>query len=110
MNSPDRRQFLRGAGTLVALPAFASLRLSALSAAGPATTASGSPLRTAFVFFPNGAIPAAWWPTGEGTDFKWSRTLAPLEKHKDAVQILGGLDNVVADAGPDGGGDHARGN
>jgi hypothetical protein len=63
-----------------------------------------------FVFFPNGAIPAAWWPTGEGTEFKWSRTLTPLEKHKDAVQILGGLDNVVADGGPDGAGDHARGN
>jgi hypothetical protein len=75
-----------------------------------ASTASGAPLRTAFVYFPNGAIPSSWWPTGEGTEFKWSRTLSPLEKHKESVQILGGLDNVVADGGPDGGGDHARGN
>src|SRR5262245_7453626 len=115
MTKPDRRQFLRGAGALVALPAFASLRPSALFGAAPATgklatTASGAPLRAAFVFFPNGAIPAAWRPAGDGSDFKWSRTLAPLEKHKDSVQILGGLDNEVAEAGPDGAGDHARGN
>jgi hypothetical protein len=114
MTRPDRRQFLRGAGALVGLPAFASLRPPGLFAATPAgrlgTTASGAPLRTAFVFFPNGAIPAAWWPTGGGADFKLSRTLAPLENHKDAVQVLGGLDNVVADGGPDGAGDHARGN
>jgi hypothetical protein len=114
MTSPDRRRFLRGVGALVAVPAFASLQrvnLFAKEAAGKlASTASGAPLRTAFVYFPNGAIPSAWWPTGEGTDFKWSRTLAPLEKHREMVQILGGLDNVVAEAGPDGGGDHARGN
>jgi hypothetical protein len=115
MIRPDRRRFLRGVGALVALPAFASLRPSALFAAGPATgklatTASGAPLRTAFVFFPNGAIPAAWWPTGDGADFKWGRTLAPVEKHKGSLQVLRGLDNVVAEAGPDGAGDHARGN
>lgn len=111
MTSPDRRRFLRGVGTLVALPAFASLRSTARAATPAlATTAGGVPLRAAFMFFPNGAIPSAWWPTGEGTEFTWSRTLAPLEKHKSSVQVLGGLDNVVADGGPDGAGDHARGN
>src|SRR5690242_11013099 len=107
MTEFDRRRFLRGVGAAVALPAFASLRPAWLLAGEPAR---GAPLRTAFVFFPNGAIPSAWWPTGEGTAFQWSRTLAPLENHRDAVQILGGLDNVVADGGPDGAGDHARGN
>jgi hypothetical protein len=80
------------------------------SAAPLATTASGAPLRTAFLFFPNGAIPSAWWPTGEGKDFQWSRTLKPLEKHKDFVQVLGGLQHKSAEPGPDGAGDHARGN
>lgn len=108
MNPIDRRRFLRGVGAAVALPAFASLRVQA--AGKLATTATGAPLRTAFVYFPNGAIPAAWFPNGEGADFKWSRTLAPLEKHKASVQVLGGVDNVVADGGPDGAGDHARGN
>jgi hypothetical protein len=75
-----------------------------------AATTTGTPLRTAFLFFPNGAIPSAWWPTGEGTEFQWSRTLKPLEKHKDFVQVLGGLQHQSAEPGPDGAGDHARGN
>ncbi|HEY2251052.1 MAG TPA: DUF1552 domain-containing protein [Planctomycetaceae bacterium] len=112
----SRRNFLRGMGAAaIALPAFESLRpLSLLagetSAAGQlAVTASGAPLRSAFVFFPNGAIPSAWWPKTDGTDFEWSRTLQPLEAHKNFVQIMGGLDHRNAEAGPDGAGDHARG-
>ncbi|HVA46452.1 MAG TPA: DUF1552 domain-containing protein [Pirellulales bacterium] len=109
----NRRHFLRGVGAAIALPAFESLRpaklLAAESAAGLATTASGAPLRTAFVFFPNGAIPDAFWPEGDGADFQWSRTLQPLEPLKDFVQVLGGLDHKNAEAGPDGAGDHARG-
>jgi hypothetical protein len=67
-------------------------------------------LRAAFLFFPNGAIPAAWWPKGEGKDFEFSRTLKPLEAHRQHLQVLGGLDQKAAYGGPDGGGDHARGN
>ncbi|HEY7117425.1 MAG TPA: hypothetical protein VH475_12615 [Tepidisphaeraceae bacterium] len=57
-----RRRFLRGVGACVALPAFESLlRPSLAAAAAPAatsmgTTATGAPLRMAFVYFPNGAI------------------------------------------------------
>lgn len=112
--SLNRRAFLRGAGACVALPLFESLRIGKLLAASPAAplaqSATGAPVRTAFLFFPNGAIPSAWWPNGEGKDFSWSRTLKPLEKHKDQVQILGGLGHKTAEAGPDGPGDHARGN
>jgi len=114
-NSMSRRHFLRGLGACVALPLFESLRPARLfaaegAAAGTlATTATGVPLRTAFIFFPNGAIPSAWWPTGEGPDFKWSRTLQPLEKNKAFVQVLGGLNHKTAEPGPDGAGDHARG-
>ncbi|HEX7450281.1 MAG TPA: DUF1552 domain-containing protein [Pirellulales bacterium] len=109
----DRRHFLRGVGAAVALPAFESLRPVSVWAAEPAaklaTTASGAPLRTAFVFFPNGAIPGAWWPREEGSQFAWSRTLQPLEPFKNSVQVLGGLDHLNAEPGPDGAGDHARG-
>ena len=91
----NRRHFLRAAGVGVALPVFESARVLA---AGPAettlaATATGAPLRSAFVYFPNGAIPAAWWPTGEGADFKLSRTLQPLEKVRPFVQVFGGLDH-----------------
>src|SRR5207248_6268524 len=75
----------------------------------PAVTATGAPLRAAFVFFPNGAIPSTWWPAGEGADFSLSRTLKPLESSKPLIQVLGGLDHRAADPGPDGAGDHARG-
>ncbi len=52
----------------------------------------------------------AWWPKAEGKDFSFSRTLQPLEKSKQHIQIMGGLNQRAAEAGPDGGGDHARGN
>jgi len=108
-----RRHFLRGVGVAVALPLFESLRPARLFAAPEgrlATTAGGAPLRTAFVYFPNGAIPASWWPTGEGADFKFGRTLVPLDPFRKDVQVLSGLDHKTADPGPDGAGDHARGN
>jgi Protein of unknown function (DUF1552) len=115
-NHPSRRQFLRGAGACIALPAFLSqgagrlLAADASAATKLATTATGAPLRTAFIFFPNGAIPGAWWPKGEGSDYAFSRTLQPLEKLRKQVQVLGGLAHHNAEAGPDGAGDHARGN
>lgn len=107
----SRRNFLRGLGACVALPTFESLSpLRAVAAGKLATTASGAPLRTAFVYFPNGAIPTAWWPAGEESKFELSRTLAPLEPFRKDIQILSGLDHVNATAGPDGAGDHARAN
>jgi len=68
--SLNRRHFLRGLGACLALPTFETLRpfgvLAAdAKAAGPlAASPTGAPLRMAFVYFPNGAIPANWWPTG----------------------------------------------
>ena len=112
----DRRNFLKGIGACIALPAFTSLVPSrALAAAagaplsGAATTATGAPLRTAFVFIPNGTIPSRWWPEGGVSDFKFNPTLAPLEPLRRHVQVLGGLDHANAVGGADGGGDHARG-
>ncbi len=123
MNSPhsrplDRRHFLRNLGICMALPALESFssRLLASSAeaaatgSAVATTATGAPLRTAFLYFPNGAIPAAWWPTGLANDFLLNRTMAPLANVKQHVQVLGGLADLSANGGVDGGGDHARAN
>ena len=110
----DRRGFLRGLGVGIALPAFGSLwpipaRAATESVAeGVATTATGAPLRTAFVFFPNGAVPSRWWPEGTETDFRLGETLRPLEGLRSQLQVLGGLDHACANPGPDGAGDHAR--
>ncbi|MSU23998.1 MAG: DUF1552 domain-containing protein [Opitutus sp.] len=115
----SRRHFLRGLGACVALPvlesalgAMARAAVPAAAAGGGAlaTTSTGAPLRTAFVYFPNGAIPGAWWPTGEGRAFELGRTMQPLEPLQGAIQVLGGLDHKNAAAGNDGAGDHARAN
>lgn len=110
----NRRHFLKGLGASMALPAFHSLvpnsLMGAANARAAATTATGAPLRTAFVFFPNGAIPNLWWPEGGLTDFRFNETLQPLESMRSSVQVLSGLDQLNANPGKDGGGDHARGN
>jgi hypothetical protein len=115
----SRRRFLRGVGAAIALPAFESLlrgtsAVAAEAAANAATgaplaaSAAGTPMRMAFVYVPNGAIPANWWPKGEGSTFELAKTMQPLEKVRQHVQILGGLDQVNAISGKDGAGDHAR--
>jgi hypothetical protein len=112
--SLNRRHFLRGLGACLALPAFetlgpfGALAADAKVAGRLATSATGAPLRMAFVYFPNGAIPANWWPTGEGKDFELNRTMQPLQNFKERLQVFGGLDHVNATPGPDGAGDHAR--
>lgn len=106
----SRRRLLRGLGVSMALPAWASLaRGEAATSPGPGRTATGAPLRTAFLYFPNGAIPSRFWPEGGERDFRFGPTLDPLERLRPHVQVLAGLDQVNADPGPDGGGDHARG-
>src|SRR3954470_16998615 len=73
-----------------------------------ATTPAGTPLRMAFVYFPNGAIQPNWWPKGEGKEFELARTMEPLAKEKHQLQIIGGMNHVNPTPGPDGAGDHAR--
>lgn len=111
--SLSRRRFLRGLGACMALPALESLiparALAAETVAGNlARTATGAPLRMAFVYFPNGAIQPNWWPKGEGRDFELAHTMEPLAPVKHQLQVLGGMDHVNATPGPDGAGDHAR--
>jgi len=110
----NRRHFLRGLGACVGLPALASLGpvrlLAAATEPSPATTATGAPLRAAFLYFPNGAIPRAWWPSATGANPELKETLEPLRPFLPQLQVFGGLDDKCANAGPDGAGDHARAN
>ncbi len=115
LKTSSRRRFLRSVGVCLALPAletFVPRRLLAGAVQSGetlmATTPSGAPLRAAFIYFPNGAIPASWRPAKEGKDYPLSETLAPLADLKDKIQVLGGLTDLSAVGGPDGGGDHAR--
>jgi hypothetical protein len=109
----SRRGFLRGMGACVALPALPSLLPRRAQAAGDiaakaaATTQSGAPLRMAFVTIPNGVNLDQWWPK-EGKAFQLAPTMEPLAALKDQIQVVSGLDQINATAGPDGAGDHAR--
>ena len=108
----SRRRFLQGAATAITLPifeSFASRPASATSAASSlATTASGMPVRTAFLYHPNGVNLSHWHPTGEGKNFVLGKTHQPLADFKNKIQIFANLDQLNATAGRDGGGDHAR--
>lgn len=115
LSHTNRRSFLRGMGACIALPAFEAMlpgRVFAAEAAASkiATTATGAPLRMAFLYFPNGAIPDQWNPVGTGKDFQFGNTLTPLNPLRDHVQMISGLEHLNAEAGNDGAGDHARAN
>lgn len=109
----SRRRFLRGLGAAVTLPALDSLlargALGAVAGSTPGlgVTATGAPLRMAFLYFANGVRQDTWWPGTEG-GFSLNKTMAPLEALKGQIQVIGGLDHLNATAGKDGGGDHAR--
>jgi hypothetical protein len=76
--------------------------------AATAEASSSAPVRMAFIFFPNGAIPKHWKPAGEGSDWELSRTLKPLAQHKKQLTVLNGLTQHHGRANGDGAGDHAR--
>ncbi len=105
LDALSRRQVLRGLGACIALPTL----ISASPAFAKAVARKAAPTRMAFVYVPNGAIPAAWWPAGEGgADFALSPTLEPLAKVRSQLQVISGLDCVSANPEVDGAGDHAR--
>ncbi|KAF0181657.1 MAG: Uncharacterized protein FD161_330 [Limisphaerales bacterium] len=100
-----RRTFLRGLGTLMALPA-----LDAMTPALKAAAAKTAPRRTAFVYVPNGMNMAHWWPETVGKGYDLPAILKPLVAHRDDFSVLSGLAQVSGRAGADGAGDHARAN
>lgn len=107
----NRRGFLRGLGAAVSLPALEAFR--PLMAQGvtrsTATTASGAPLRMAYLYIPNGVNLEHWRPNGTTSAYKMGRTFEPMERHRQDFQIFTGFEQKFAAAGGDGPGDHARG-
>ncbi len=75
-----RRTFLRGLGACITLPGMTSLAGAAnvARAGSRGLTATGAPLRTAYLYVPNGVIMDKWRPEGFGTDFKLNESMAPL--------------------------------
>jgi hypothetical protein len=84
----DRRMFLRGVGVTVALPLLDSM----VPAQTPlARTAAKPVLRFAACYVPHGMIMAKWYPIGDGSDFKFSPILKPLEPFRSQLAVVSGL-------------------
>ncbi len=109
----NRRGFLRGLGAAVSLPAFESFRpllAASVENAAIGTTASGAPLRMAYLYIPNGVNLEHWRPSGTTASYKMGKTFEPMEAHRTDFQVYTGFEQKHASAGDDGAGDHARGN
>lgn len=107
----SRRRMLRGLGVALALPALESVPSQVVASGASnsaATTATGAPLRMAFMSIPNGVQQKHWFPTSNGGTLELNSTMQPLESIKSEIQVIGGLKHDNATPGADGAGDHAR--
>ena len=89
----SRRQFLKAAGTCIALPAFES-------AVGLAASASAAPppKRMIFLGFGWGVTSETWFPDRNqvGRGYALPAGLAPLARHKDHFTVIQGLSNAFS--------------
>lgn len=81
----NRRHVLRGLGVSLALPLLDCMR--PLHAA----EAAGKPRRSVFVYLPNGVNTLDFQITQAGADYKFSKSLLPLEKHRANITPISGL-------------------
>lgn len=82
----NRRHALRAAGTFIPLP-FLECMLP-LRAAEKNTE---SPRRAAFIYLANGVHSLNYQITKPGRDYEFSRSLKPLEKHRDVITPISGM-------------------
>ncbi len=94
----SRRTFLRGAGVALAIPHLEAM----VQADGRPLTAR--PRRMFCIFFPDGvSLPPKpeqrdlyWFPTGKGRDYELSKSLSPLQPHKDNLTVIGGIEHPTS--------------
>lgn len=85
----NRRHFLRGLGTAMALPLLDAMIPMGASAAE--TAAVDKPRRSVFVYIPNGVNGMTWQVTKPGKGYELSPSLKPLEAHRDNFTVFSGL-------------------
>jgi hypothetical protein len=100
-----RRTFLRGAGTMLALPLLDAM-VPALTA--QAKTSAKAPIRLGYMYRPNGYIKQYWTPETVGPDFDFKRSLKPLEAFRERMTVVSGLANLEAEAKGSSPGPHSR--
>ena len=82
----DRRHALRALGTCISLP-FLECMLPLRAAEGKAET----PRRSVFIYLANGVHSLNYQITTAGKDYQFSRSLKPLEKHREVITPISGL-------------------
>ncbi len=94
----SRRTFLRGMGTMLALPLLDSM---ASAADVPATGTSGGamPRRSAFIYFPNGCNIHQWFPVNDGASYTMPPTLKALTPLRQELTVFSGLHHPNANNG-----------
>jgi hypothetical protein len=100
-----RRTFLRGLGTVVALPMLDAMVPALARAPGADAKA---PVRMAIAYVPNGIVMNEWTPKAVGKDYELTRILKSLEAFRSDFLVLSNLDCHTGNALGDGPGDHAR--
>lgn len=81
----DRRTFLKGAGTVVALPLLDAMIPAATA---QSLTPARERLRFGAIYMPNGIYPAMWHPENAGKDFEFNKVMKPLEPYRDYLTTI----------------------
>jgi hypothetical protein len=82
----DRRTALRALGTFISLPL-----LECMVPLRAAESATAAPRRSAFIYLANGVHSLNYQITTPGKDYQFSRSLMPLEKHRQVITPISGL-------------------
>jgi hypothetical protein len=82
----DRRHALRALGSFVSLP-----MLECMVPLRAAEKALAAPKRSAFIYLANGVHSLNYQILNEGKDYQFSRSLKPLEKHRNVITPISGL-------------------
>ena len=88
--SISRRTLLRGAGAAFSLPLLDAM-IPASTALAETAAAPTQLRRLGYIYMPMGFNPREWIPTGETLD-KLPSTLQPLQKIKDQVTVISGME------------------
>jgi hypothetical protein len=82
----NRRHALKALGSFIALP-----MLECMVPLRAAEKATATPKRSAFIYLANGVHSLNYQILKEGRDYQFSRSLKPLEKHRDVITPISGL-------------------
>ncbi len=82
----NRRHALKALGSFISLP-----MLECMVPLRAAETATATPKRSAFIYLANGVHSLNYQITTPGKDYQFSRSLKPLEKHREVITPISGL-------------------